>query len=355
MRGTAGSVNSVFLQMATKVDQCDIKKIAASIGVHKAYGDPDGSKPGAGAAGGGLDTDPSCSIGGCENTIAPLTQAAAYAAIANKGIFCKPIIIDQIIDRNGKELGGQDAACGQSLVQPNVANTAAYAMAGVFNGGTANASNPRDGTPYIGKTGTTDDSIHVWLVGSSTAASTAVWVGNIAGKQPLRKISIQGRQGATLRHAIFKPLALAIDGYFPGGAFPAPDPALLTGNEVFVPELAGLTPEQAKAQIELVDLSYVDGGPVDSDQPPGTIARSDPGAGAKVPRGTPIAVYTSNGEGAGGSGCRERQPGLQRGRGTNSTTPGSTTSTRRVRSRPPAIRRLDQQGRGAEPGRGYPW
>ena len=27
-------------------------------------------------------------------------------------------------------------------------------------------------------------------------------------------------------------------------------------------------------------------------------AQPDPGAGAKVPRGTPIAVYTSNGEGA---------------------------------------------------------
>jgi membrane peptidoglycan carboxypeptidase len=266
--------------------------------VHKAYGDPDGSKPGLKQEGGGLDTDPSCSIGGCENTLAPVTQAAAYAAIANNGIFCKPIIIAQVIDPNGKELGGQDPACGQSIVQPNVANTAAYAMAGVFNGGTASASNPHDGTPYIGKTGTTDDSIHVWLVGSSTRASTAVWIGNIAGKQPLRKISIQGKQGATLRHAIFKPLALAIDGYFPGGAFPGPDPALLTGNEVFVPETAGLTPEQAKSAIELVDLAYVDGGMVDSDQAPGTVARTDPGSGAKVPRGTPIVVYTSNGEGA---------------------------------------------------------
>jgi membrane peptidoglycan carboxypeptidase len=295
-RGTAGSVNSVFLQMATKVDQCDIKKLAASLGVHKAYGDPDGSKPGQGQAGGGLDTAPSCAIGGCENTLAPITQAAAYAAIANQGIYCKPIIIDQVIDEDGKELGGQDAACGQSLVQPNVANTAAYAMAGVFNGGTANASNPRDGTAYIGKTGTTDDSIHVWLVGSSTAASTAVWVGNIAGKQPLRKITIQGRQGALLRHAIFKPLALAIDGYFPGGAFPAPDPALLTGNQVFVPELAGLTPEQAKTQLELVDLNYVDGGQIDSDQPLGTVAGTDPGAGAQIPRGTEVRVFTSNGE-----------------------------------------------------------
>ena len=299
MKATAGSVNSVFLQMATKVDQCDIKKIAASLGVHKAYGDADGSKPGLKADGGGLDTDPSCAIGTCENTLAPVTQAAAFAAIANGGVFCKPIIIDKVINPDGEEKPGQDAACGQSLVQPNVANTAAYAMAGVFTNGTASASNPRDGTPYIGKTGTTDDSVHVWLVGSSTAASTAVWIGNISGKQPLRKITIAGRQGALLRHAIFKPLALAIDGFYPGHAFPAPDPALLAGNEVFVPDTKGLTPEKAKEAIELVDLSYQDGGQVDSDLPVGTVAATDPGAGAKVPRGTPITVYTSNGQGAG--------------------------------------------------------
>ena len=38
IRGTAGSVNSVFVQMAAEVDQCDIAKLAASIGVHAACG-----------------------------------------------------------------------------------------------------------------------------------------------------------------------------------------------------------------------------------------------------------------------------------------------------------------------------
>jgi membrane peptidoglycan carboxypeptidase len=285
MRGTAGSVNSVFVQMASKVDQCSIRKLAESIGVHNASGDQ-------------LHTDPSCAIGGCANNIAPITAASAFAAIAHQGVYCSPTIIDRIIDRDGNVLPGQSANCGQSAVSPAVANTAAYAMAGVFTSGTATSSNPHDGTTYIGKTGTTDNAVHVWMVGSSTRVSTAVWVGNIEGKQSLRQIRVAGYQAALLRHVIFKPVAQAIDAIYPGGAFPAPDPSLLKGNPVFVPDVTGKTAEAAKAQIELAELNYVDGGVVDSNQPTGTVAYTSPGAGSSVPRGTEIVVYRSNGQAA---------------------------------------------------------
>jgi membrane peptidoglycan carboxypeptidase len=283
MRATAGSVNSIFVQMASKVDQCEIKRLAESIGVHN-------------ASGADLATRPSCSIGGCENNIAPVTAAAAFAAIANQGVYCSPTIIDKVIDRDGNVKPGQAANCGQSAVSPAVANTAAYAMAGVFTGGTANASNPHDGTTYIGKTGTTDNAIHVWLVGSSTKVSTAVWVGNIKGKQSLRQIAVNGIQAALLRHTIFLPTAKAIDAFYPGGAFPPPDPSLLKGNPVFVPDVRGLSMEAAKAAIELAELTFVKGKPIDSDLPEGTAAYSNPSAGTSVPRGTDVVVRPSNGE-----------------------------------------------------------
>jgi membrane peptidoglycan carboxypeptidase len=283
MRATASSVNSIFVQMASKVDQCEIKRLAESIGVHNASGEE-------------LETNPACSIGGCKNNIAPVTAAAAFAAIANQGIYCEPTIIDSVIDRDGNVLAGQAANCGQSAVSPAVANTAAHAMAGVFTGGTANSSNPRDGTTYIGKTGTTDNAVHVWLVGSSTRVSTAVWVGNIKGKQSLRQIAVNGTQAALLRHVIFRPTAQAIDAFYPGGAFPPPDPSLLKGNPVFVPDIRGLSMEAAKAAIELAELNFVEGGSVDSDLPVGVAASSDPVAGVSVPRGTDVVVWPSNGQ-----------------------------------------------------------
>lgn len=283
VRGTAGSVNSVFIQMARDVDQCDIRKIAESIGVHNG----DNETP--------LFTRPSCSIGGCENSIAPLQQAAAYAAIANKGVYCKPIMIDAIIvAATGEKLEGEKRDCQQSLVSPEVANTAAYAMEAVMRG-TGSASNPNDGTPYIGKTGTTNGSIHTWMVGSSTRVSTAVWVGNVSGEQALRNITVTGSSGGLLRHRIFKPIAQAIDAVYPDAAFPGPDPGLLTGTPVEVPDLAGQTLEAAKEAIELSELNFEQGGEVDSDLPKGTVVSTNPPAGSSVPRGTTIKVYTSNG------------------------------------------------------------
>jgi membrane peptidoglycan carboxypeptidase len=229
VQGTARSVNTVFMQMGEKVDQCKTMAIAKSLGVHNSLGDE--ADP--------LETLPSCVIGACQ-TIAPITQAAAYAAIADGGVFCKPTIVDQVTDANGDVLPGQNAGCAPSpLLTPDVVNTAAYAMQQVFIGnGTAILANPGDGTTYMGKTGTTDFSHQTWTVGSSRHASTALWVGNIIGPpggpdamQQLRKIYVGGIQAASLRNNIFKAIAQAIDAQpgFGGGTFPPPAPELL-GN-----------------------------------------------------------------------------------------------------------------------------
>jgi beta-lactam-binding protein with PASTA domain len=68
---------------------------------------------------------------------------------------------------------------------------------------------------------------------------------------------------------------------------------------VYVPDgLVGGTPESAQSAIELAELTYADGGPVDSDLPVGTVASTDPPGGTQVPRGTTVTVYTSNGQDA---------------------------------------------------------
>jgi membrane peptidoglycan carboxypeptidase len=307
MRGTAGSVNSVFLQMATEVDQCDTQKVAISLGVHNAYGKQDGSD---------LDTEPTCVVGGCKNTIAPLTQAAAYAAIADGGYYCHPTLIDSLIDPQGNTIAGEKADCGQSSeLSPDVAKAAAYAMAGVVNGGTASASNPRDGTSYIGKTGTTNSSVHTWMVGSSHKTATAVWVGNISGTQALRSARVNGRSAALLRHYIFKPLAQSIDAYNGGvygggGTFGAPSAQYLTGSPTTVPTgLIGGSVASAQSALNLAKLTYADGGPIDSDQPVGTVASLNPGEGASVTKGTTVTVYTSNGSGVAAPNVVGESPG----------------------------------------------
>jgi membrane peptidoglycan carboxypeptidase len=221
LKATARSINSVFIQMAAQLDLCDIRDIAKSLGVHNATGQP-------------LSDIPSCIIGGCSNTIAPLTLATAYAAIADQGLYCSAVAVEKVVAPGAKNLGAQPSDCHQA-VAANIADTAAKALQGVMTGGgTGVSANPNDGTAFMGKTGTTNNSLQTWIVASSTKASTAVWVGNISGTQPLRSISVAGSQAALLRHRVFKAVMRIVDQYV-GAAPPfAPaDPALLSGGKYF--------------------------------------------------------------------------------------------------------------------------
>jgi membrane peptidoglycan carboxypeptidase len=226
LRATAQSINSVFIQMAANLDLCDIRNIAEQLGIHNATGLP-------------LSDFPSCVIGGCSNTIAPLTLAAAYAAIADQGYYCSPVAVQKIIGPTGKDLGAQSAACHQAI-PANIANTAALALQGVMTGsGTGTTANPRDGTAFLGKTGTTNNSVQTWIVASSTKAATAVWIGNISGMQQLRKITVGGTQAALLRHKVFRSVMLIVDADVgPAPAFAAPDPSLVSGGK-YIPQPRG--------------------------------------------------------------------------------------------------------------------
>lgn len=277
LQSTINSFNISFVTMAQKLDLCDIRDTATSMGVHRADG-------------GELDYRPATVLG--TNELAPLTMAAAVATIGAGGLYCKPTAIDQIVDSDGVELGGQPRECTQAL-SPDVSNAVAYALKRVVNGGTGAASNPRDGIEVAGKTGTNDGSEDTWMVGTTTTNGLAVWVGNINGKANLAKMSFGGGNGGAARHRIFKPVIQTLNSQFGGGAFADPPAALLSGQGAIVPSVVGQTQEQAKALIESLGFTYAYGGEVSSSIELGRIASSDPAAGASVPKGTRITVYGS--------------------------------------------------------------
>lgn len=202
---TTGSVNGAFISMALQLDLCDIRHVAESLGVEQA----DGTH---------LQTNPSSVLG--TNEVTPLSMAAAYAGIAAGGLYCKPIIVDRVIDPTGRELPGQTKDCRQAI-DPEVAATVAYAMAGVMSGGTGTSSNPEDGVPIIGKTGTTDSSVQTWVITATTSAATAVWVGNSIGKFPIRSYETAGISGGLLRHVIMRSTVGTINAKYGGGDFPS--------------------------------------------------------------------------------------------------------------------------------------
>jgi len=282
MAATAASINGAYASMGLELDQCKTKRIAESLGVHPAItiDNPETDK-----REDKLESNPSAILG--TNTISPLTMAAAYAGVANHGIYCKPIAVDGITDRDGNKLPGQAQQCAQAI-DPEVAATAVFALQNAMKG---YGGNPQDGTPIFGKTGTTDSSNQTWLMSSTTALTTAVWFGNIVGDYPISRYS----GGINNRHVISKPINQAADKLYPGGGFDAPADRLVKGASITLPDFVGGTVANAQALLASNKLTYVDAGPIESALPAGAVAATDPAPGTVMARGQSVSIFTSNG------------------------------------------------------------
>ncbi|MFB2598435.1 transglycosylase domain-containing protein [Herbiconiux sp. P17] len=273
------SVNNAFVAMAEKLDQCAIRKTAEAFGVHRADGNP--------------LTEYVADVLGT-NELAPLTMAAAFAAIANGGTYCSPVAIDRIVDAAGQDLPVPVTSCSQA-VEPPIAAAMAYAMTRVVTAGSGTLSNPDDGVPHIGKTGTTDLEKDTWFVGSSTKLTTAVWVGNVQGSVSLRHNTIAGRNGGDLRHHVWREYMTIADSKYGGDDFPDADPGLVQGTQTRVPDVTGATLAEARQRLTAAGFDVEEGASTDSTVGAGRIASSLPTAGESAPAGSTVTVLPSNG------------------------------------------------------------
>lgn len=69
----------------------------------------------------------------------------------------------------------------------------------------------------------------------------------------------------------------------------------VSSDKVTVPDIKGMTYDQAKVALERVGLEIVDAGTTKSDEKEGTIVESDPAQGTEVAKGTKVRVITSSG------------------------------------------------------------
>ncbi len=282
LRSTARSVNVSFVSMSQQLDLCEIRDVAESMGMHRADGAP-------------LDHGPASVLG--SNEVAPLSMALAIGAIASGGTYCGPIAVDKIVTSDGTDLGGQRKDCHQAIT-PDVAAGAAYALQQVMRGGGTGGdggANPNNGHPLIGKTGTTDSSFHTWTLGSSSASTLAVWVGNIVGKQALRRISLPGGGAAYARHRIFRPIIEALTNMYGGVGFPDPPSSMMSGNRITIPAVGGQDVASVKALLESLGFIVTVGDPVPSSQTTGTVATTSPEPGTSVSKGYSIVIHPSDG------------------------------------------------------------
>lgn len=175
IRATGLSVNQAFVNMASRLDFCQIFQTAYDLGINE-NGEP-------------IATVPANIIG--SSSASPLAVARAFAAFDNGGLLCDPMSISSVTDREENTLKEYQANCTQVLdreVADKVA-TLLSASAGQFYTSTRLA----DGRPFAAKSGTTDYSSNTWLTGFTPQLVTSAWVGHAnSSTTPVRNVVING-------------------------------------------------------------------------------------------------------------------------------------------------------------------
>jgi penicillin-binding protein 1A len=170
-RAMASSLNTVAVRLALEVGPAEIARIAKGLGVKTP-----------------LRTDLTMALGSSEVT--PLDQAMGYAAIARLGVPVEPVWITRVENGRGDLLGEAGGpmlleggttrilpgAPGARVLPSGVAYELLDVLREVVHGGTARRAWV-EGYDRAGKTGTTNNCVDAWFVGTTPRYTVAVWVG----------------------------------------------------------------------------------------------------------------------------------------------------------------------------------
>lgn len=121
------------------------------------------------------DANLAMALGGLSKGVSPMEMAAAYGVLASNGMYCKPVALLKIVDRDGKVLYEAKSA-PKRVVDAESAYLTTNMLQDVLVSGTAGGMGI--GRPAAGKTGTTDTYVDAWFVGYTPDLCTAVWVGD---------------------------------------------------------------------------------------------------------------------------------------------------------------------------------
>ena len=166
------------------------------------------------AVNGSHDVVQSLALGGMTYGVKNIDMTAAYAAIANKGTYIKPIYYTKVYDNNGNLLIDNSNTETREVLKPTTAWLLTSALQSVVNDGTAKAAR-LDNQPVAGKTGTTQNETDKWFCAFTPYYTSSIWIGYDDNSKVLPS-SIDHR---TIWHDIMS----QISADQPTGSFPMPD------------------------------------------------------------------------------------------------------------------------------------
>ena len=114
-------------------------------------------------------------LGGLTTGVYNYELCAAFAAIANGGVYNTPTLYTKILDHDGNVLLEGNAE-SRTVLKDTTAALLVSAMEGVVTNGTGRSA-ALDNMPVAGKTGTTDHDIDLWFAGFTPYFTCTVWGG----------------------------------------------------------------------------------------------------------------------------------------------------------------------------------
>ncbi|MFI3238797.1 MAG: transglycosylase domain-containing protein [Lachnospiraceae bacterium] len=125
---------------------------------------------------GNSDVIQALALGGITNGVTNLELTAAYATIANGGIYIEPTLYTTVTDSEGNIILDKSSNRETRVIQESTGWLLTNAMHDVVTLGTGTKANVSD--MYVaGKTGTTTDDKDIWFSGYTPYYTASVWVG----------------------------------------------------------------------------------------------------------------------------------------------------------------------------------
>lgn len=115
-------------------------------------------------------------LGGITNGVTNMELTAAYAAIANQGVYVKPRLYTKIIDHEGNVLY-KNKKKSKQVMKESTAWLLTDAMKDVIKKGTGTKAGLNSGMPVAGKTGTTSNDVDFWFSGYTPYYTASIWMG----------------------------------------------------------------------------------------------------------------------------------------------------------------------------------
>ena len=122
------------------------------------------------------DVTQSLALGGLTYGVTNMELTAAYASIANGGMYNKPVLYTKVVDQNGNVLLSNKPKKKQ-VMKSSTAFLLTDAMKDVITKGTGKDAKLSSSMAAAGKTGTTSNNYDYWFSGYTPYHTASVWMG----------------------------------------------------------------------------------------------------------------------------------------------------------------------------------